>query len=246
MEMREHYVASGHWLFRRRSWLPLIPMVVVVIGLAGYEYPSGSRDLHRAWGVICLLVGLFGAGIRALTIGYIAGGTSGRNRSRQVAEALNRRGVYSVVRHPLYLGNYFMWLGAALLPRDPWVVLVVTLVFWLYYERIMTAEEDFLRGKFGTAFEEWASRTPAFIPALGQWQPEDRSFSLRMVLRREHSGVYGLVATICILAQAGDMIAAGALRIDPFWGWLFGVSTLLLAVVVLLKRHTGLLEVTDR
>lgn len=246
MEMREHYVASGHWLFRRRSWLPLIPFVFVIIGLVGYEYPSGSRSLHHAWGVFCLLVGLFGVGIRALTIGYIAGGTSGRNRARQVAETLNTRGIYSVVRHPLYLGNYFMWLGAALLPRDPWVVLVVTLVFWLYYERIMTAEEDFLRGKFGEAFEEWAARTPAFIPALGRWRSEDRPFSFRMILRREHSGVYGLVATISVLAGAADMVAAGELRIDPFWAWVLAASTALLALVVALKRYTDLLEVTDR
>ena len=246
MQLREHFVASGHWLFRRRSWLPLIPFILVIIGLWGYEYPGGSRALHRAWGVLCLGVGTVGVVIRALTIGYIAGGTSGRNRAEQVAETLNTRGVYSVVRHPLYVGNYFMWLGAALLPRDPWVPLVVTLVFWLYYERIMSAEEDFLRGKFGRAFEEWAARTPAFIPALGRWQPEDRPFSFKMILRREHSGVFGLVVTICVLAAAGDMIAAGELRVDPFWVWILGVSTVVLGLVVAAKRYTGLLDMTDR
>lgn len=246
MALREHFVRSGHWLFRRRSWLPLIPFVLVIVGLVGYEYPAGSRSLHRAWGVICLLVGLFGAGIRALTVGYIAGGTSGRNRGRQVAESLNTRGIYSVVRHPLYLGNYFMWLGAALLPRDPWIVLVVSLVFWLYYERIMAAEEDFLRGKFGAAFEAWAARTPAFLPRLGQWRSEDRPFSVRMILRREHSGVYGLLATVVVLAQAADMVVAGEVRVDPFWAWILAVTTALFVIVVLLKRHTGVLEVTDR
>lgn len=224
----------------------MIPFVVVIVGLAGYEYPSGSVSLHRAWGVLCLAVGFVGVGVRALTIGYIPGGTSGRNRGRQVAETLNTRGVYSVVRHPLYVGNYFMWLGAALVPRDPWVVLVVTLVFWLYYERIMSAEEDFLRGKFGRAFEEWAARTPAFVPALGQWEPEDRPFSFRMVLRREHSGIFGLVVTVCVLAQAADSVAAGQLRIDPFWAWILGVTTAALGLVVAAKRYTRLLDVSDR
>ena len=246
MELREQFVASGNWLFRRRSWLPLIPFIFVVIGLVGYEYPGGSRSLHRIWGVMCIGVGLFGAAIRVLTVGYIAGRTSGRNRVRQVAEVLNTRGVYSVVRHPLYVGNYFMWLGAALLPRDPWVPLVITLVFWLYYERIMAAEEDFLRGKFGEAFEEWAARTPAFLPALGQWEPEDRSFSWKMVLRREHSGLFGLIATITVLAMAGDMVAAGTLTVDPFWAWLLGVTIVVFGGVVLLKRHTGVLDVRDR
>ena len=246
MQLREHFVASGHWLFRRRSWLPLIPFTLVLVGLVGYDYPGGSPSLHRTWGLLCLAVGLLGAGVRALTVGYIAGGTSGRNRGRQVAESLNTRGVYSVVRHPLYLGNYFMWLGAALVPRDAWVVLTVSLVFWLYYERIMAAEEDFLRDKFGEAFEAWAARTPAFLPRLTQWRAEDRPFSLRMVLRREHSGVYGLIATISVLAVAADSVAAGELRVDPVWGWLLAVSTAVFVAVVLLKRHTRAFRVTDR
>lgn len=239
-------MASGHWLFRRRSWLPLIPFVLVAVGIVGYDYPAGSRSLHRAWGLFCLAVGLAGVGIRTLTIGYVAGGTSGRNRGRQVADALNTRGIYSVVRHPLYLGNYFMWLAAALMPRNVWIVLVVSLVFWLYYERIMSAEEDFLRGRFGRAFEEWADRTPAFIPAVRQWEPEDRPFSIRMILQREHSGVFGLFATVGVLAQAADMVAAGALRFDPLWLWLLGLSTAVFLVVLLLKRHTAVFEVTDR
>ncbi len=246
MQLREQFVRSGNWLFQRRSWLPLIPLGLVIIGLGGYEYPAGSRALHHWWGVLCIAVGLIGAWIRALTVGYIAGGTSGRNRTRQAAEVLNRRGVYSVVRHPLYLGNYFMWLAAALVPRNPWIVVVVTLAFWLYYERIMMAEEAFLAGKFGQDYDEWAARTPAFIPALGQWQSEDRPFSFKMVLRREHSAVYGLLAAVIVLEQAADMVASGSFTLDPFWVWIFGVTTALFLVVILLKRHTSLLEVTDR
>jgi hypothetical protein len=79
--------------------------------------------------------------------------------------------MYSVVRHPLYLGNYFQWLGVAMLPRNPWVAVTVSLVFWIYYERIMFAEEEYLRRSFGSEFEEWAARTPAFIPDFAQWVP---------------------------------------------------------------------------
>ena len=62
---------------------------------------------------------------------------------------LNTSGLYSVVRHPLYLGNYLMWLGVALFSRTWWAPVIVSLVFWLYYERIMFAEEEFLRRQFG-------------------------------------------------------------------------------------------------
>lgn len=246
MTLQNHFVASGNWLFRRRSWLPLVPLALVAIGIPGYEYPGGSRSLHRWWGLGCLAVGLVGVAVRVLTVGYIAGTTSGRNRGGQVAESLNTRGVYSVVRHPLYLGNYFMWLGAAMVPRNPWIVIIVSFVFWLYYERIMAAEEAFLREKFGVAYDDWAARTPAFLPALRLWRPAARPFSPRMVLRREHSGVFGLVVAVCVLAQAADAAALGALRVDPLWAWLLGVTTAATAAVVALKRYTGVLRVTDR
>ncbi|MGB8874133.1 MAG: hypothetical protein WCC75_12145, partial [Desulfobaccales bacterium] len=38
-------------------------------------------------------------------------GTSGRNTQGQVAETLNTTGIYSLVRNPLYLGNFLIWLG---------------------------------------------------------------------------------------------------------------------------------------
>src|SRR5689334_21586787 len=80
-------------------------------------------------------------------------------------------GMYSLVRHPLYLGNYFLWLGVVLVSRVWWAPVLAILVFWLCYERIMFAEEAYLRQQFGDAFGEWAQRTPAVLPAFTHWRP---------------------------------------------------------------------------
>ncbi len=119
-----------------------------------------------AWPLICFGISLTGLAMRAYIVGCAAPGTSGRNRGAQVAESLNTTGAYSLVRHPLYFANAIMWLGPLLYPRSFWPALVLVLVFWLYYERIMFAEEEFLRGKYGQAFLDWAARTPAFLPKL--------------------------------------------------------------------------------
>jgi len=59
---------------------------------------------------IAIALSMFGFIIRAIAIGTTPKGTSGRNtKEGQVAESLNTKGIYSMVRHPLYLGNYFMW-----------------------------------------------------------------------------------------------------------------------------------------
>ena len=110
-----------------------------------YKYVGGDREMTTTWGLFSLLVGLLGLFSRILVVGHTPQNTSGRNTREQIAEVLNTTGWYSVVRHPLYLGNYLMGLGIALFPFVWWVPIIYTLSFALYYERIMVAEEDFLR-----------------------------------------------------------------------------------------------------
>ncbi|NLL27934.1 MAG: DUF1295 domain-containing protein [Bacteroidales bacterium] len=42
---------------------------------------------------------------------FIPKGISGKNTEKQIADFLNTKGMYSIVRHPLYLGDFLMWLG---------------------------------------------------------------------------------------------------------------------------------------
>ena len=66
-------------------------------------------------------------------------------------------------------------------------------MYWLYYERIMFAEERFLEGKFGKAYMDWSLKAPAFIPRLGQFVKASVPFSMTTVLRREYTGVLNTV-----------------------------------------------------
>ena len=42
-----------------------------------------------------------------------------------------------------------------------WLPVIYSLAFWIYYERIMFAEEAFLRQKFGETYRRWAATTPS-------------------------------------------------------------------------------------
>ena len=161
MALREELEATGTWLFQKRSYLPLLVIVPVLWSLRTYQYPEGGRLADEAWELMCLLVGLIGLAIRCFTVGHVARGTSGRTTRAPTADTLNVTGMYSIVRHPLYLGNYFMWLGPALFPRSLPTALIVTLIFWLYYERIMLAEEGYLRTRAH-------ARHPAAFQQLGR------------------------------------------------------------------------------
>ena len=138
--LRDELVLRGNSLFRWRSFLPLA-LVPPALWM-GWEAPDWAHA--QAWQALCWGVGLIGLGVRAKTIGHVPPGTSGRNTSEgQVAESLNTRGMYSLVRHPLYLGNYLMWMGLVLATGRMDFALVVTLLYMMYYLRIAMAEEAF-------------------------------------------------------------------------------------------------------
>src|SRR5919206_4624496 len=110
MALREEFVRSGNWLFRRRSYLPVLLFIPVLLSMRHFTYPHGRQIFDRLWELLCLLISLSGLGIRVLVVGHTPAGTSGRNtRDGQVASQLNTTGMYSVVRHPLYAGNFLTW-----------------------------------------------------------------------------------------------------------------------------------------
>jgi protein-S-isoprenylcysteine O-methyltransferase Ste14 len=245
MNLQEHFLNSGAWLFRWRSYLPVLLLSIALLGLQGFHYPAGSHALDVLWEIFCFLVGLWGLAIRILTVGYTPAGTSARSTRKPIAAELNTTGMYSIVRHPLYLGNYFLWLAVALLPLAWWVPVITTLAFWLYYERIIFAEEAFLQQKFGDDFLRWAARTPTFLPSLRLWKPPRLCFSLYTVLKREISGLFALVVAINVFEVAEDLVVEGKLEIDVFWAAVLGCTTLLYGLSVVAKKKR-LLEVEGR
>jgi protein-S-isoprenylcysteine O-methyltransferase Ste14 len=244
--LREEFEREGNWLFRWRSYLPLVLLVLVLVVMEDFTYLGNSVTQDIMWEVFCVLVSSVGLVIRAFTIGYAPRGTSGRNTAGQMAEVLNSTGIYSIVRHPLYLGNFVMWLGMSLFPHLWWFTVIYILAFWLYYERIMFAEEQFLRDKFGDQFLAWADKTPAFIPNLKLWRAADLHFSFRNVLRREYNGSFAMIVTFFVLEVRGDLAVEGRLQVETGWAVLVGISFLVWIVLRTLKRRTSILNVEGR
>ncbi|MDR2152686.1 MAG: DUF1295 domain-containing protein, partial [Helicobacteraceae bacterium] len=72
---------------------------------------SLSERFASALTVLAVLISALGVAIRVYTIGYKHKGTSGRNTKTQQASALNTKGIYSLTRNPLYLGNFLIGWG---------------------------------------------------------------------------------------------------------------------------------------
>jgi protein-S-isoprenylcysteine O-methyltransferase Ste14 len=246
MALDKELQAQGNWLFRRRGYLPLLFVVLISLAFFQFDWPYHSFAVHEVWEYFCLGVSIFGLLIRVVTVGSTPSGTSGRNTKFQVAEELNTTGMYSVVRHPLYLGNFLIGLGIVSVLLVWWLPVIYTLAFWIYYERIMYAEEHFLRQEFGTEFDEWAARTPAFWPRWSQWRWAPLAFSIRNVLRREYTGLL-----VIVLGHTGVEFVEGPLmqhRLvwEPFWIAFSLGGCAVYVMLRMLKKRTTLLDVPGR
>jgi protein-S-isoprenylcysteine O-methyltransferase Ste14 len=242
MPLIEEFESVGHWLFRWRSYLPLATAVLLFSGLGYFSYPFGSHFLDQLWEVGCLSVSFAGLVIRVLTVGSSTSRTSGRNTAQQVAGTLTTTGMYSIVRNPLYLGNFLMVLGVVIFLRVWWIPFIYVLLFALYYERIIFAEEMFLRRKFGKEYVEWAAKTPVFLPRLGLWKAPASPFSWRKVLRREYHGMIAVVVSMFVLEVVSDVYSGHGFAIDTMWRIVLPIAFGTYFGVRLIHKHTSFLQ----
>jgi protein-S-isoprenylcysteine O-methyltransferase Ste14 len=83
----------------------------------------------------------------------------------QTNHRLATTGLYARIRHPQYVGFVLIMFGFIL----QWPTLITLLMFpilvWVY-ARLAKAEERDMAAEFGSEYERYRNRTPAFIPKL--------------------------------------------------------------------------------
>ena len=124
---------SGNFLFKHRGQIPVVLFILAIPVLYYTQYLILNKIFYQVLIIVSVFISFVGFIIRSYTIGTTPKGTSGRNTQNQVAELLNDTGIYSIVRHPLYLGNYLMWIGIVLFTFNIYFFIVVSLAFWIYY-----------------------------------------------------------------------------------------------------------------
>lgn len=253
MSLQESMVKSGHFFFRWRSYVPLLfiaPLILAFEESAQMEYILGD-NVEDLFVLFSFIISLIGLGIRCFTVGFIPGRTSGRNTTEQRADFLNTTGMYSIVRNPLYLGNFIIILGVMLSIKVWWLALIFTLAFFIYMERIILAEEDFLHNKFGASYDAWRARTPVIIPKFSQWSAPDMEFSWKTVLKREYPGLLAIGTAFLVTELIVDLwFERESLRewLIEDMVWPIGYAIILIICLTLrtLKKHTNVLKVEGR
>jgi protein-S-isoprenylcysteine O-methyltransferase Ste14 len=111
-------------------------------------------------------VALFGAGgaLRIWPV-FVLGHRFSGLVAIQPGHTLVSSGIYSVIRHPSYLGLLINSLGWALAFRSGVGVLLTALLILPLVAR-MRAEERLLRTHFGSEYEDYCRRTSRLVPGL--------------------------------------------------------------------------------
>lgn len=233
-------IKHGNWLFKHRSYLPLVLILFVMVSLWSQRQIYSVENIW--FDICCVLVSLCGEFIRVMAVGYAADRTSGRNTKEQVAEEINKTGIYSLMRHPLYVGNFFMWFGIALYTRIWWLVLIFILIYWLYYERIIMAEENFLESKFGDDYLQYSEIVPCIFPNFKSYIPNKIHFRLKKVLRQENSSLFGLVLVFLVLEIYQGFINNYTISLELHWQIIGLLGLVLYLTLRVLKKSTRILH----
>ncbi len=251
MALQEEMETQGSWLFKFRSTLPIL---LLFMGMGYYVWSEkvGDRPFdegskyERIYLYACIGVSLAGLVFRSYVVGHTPANTSGRNTAEgQVADTVNKTGMYSMVRHPLYVGNFIMWLGPALLSGSFWFVAAFTFIYCVYYDRIMFAEEQFLRKKFGSAYLEWANRVPAFVPDLSLYVKPSIPFSWKKVLKKEKNGLVAVFLVFYLFYALGEF-AEGEKPTDNLLLYLTIMSGIIYLILKMIKSNTKWLDEEGR
>jgi protein-S-isoprenylcysteine O-methyltransferase Ste14 len=142
----------GAVLFRHRGWLP-VPFLLVPLLARGAMGP-------RNW-IIGFALIVLGEAIRLA--GVAAAGTVTRRRSRTV-QRLVTYGIFAWMRNPLYVGNFLIWMGFAVISGVLWFIPVAVVLFAVEYTLIVRYEEGVLESIFGEHYLSYKSRTPRWFP----------------------------------------------------------------------------------
>jgi protein-S-isoprenylcysteine O-methyltransferase Ste14 len=110
-------------------------------------------QLGTAWFYVGLALCILGMVAWTIAIVNIAGIPLG--------EPWNK-GLYRYSRHPMYFGLFLTLIGAGIASAS-WIFLLFSIIYIILCAILVSAEERFCLGKFGTAYREYMNRTPRWI-----------------------------------------------------------------------------------
>jgi len=192
-------IQAGNFFFRYRNALfPIVFLLSLLVFRP--QILLNNPWLDRVLGACGAVVALMGELVRLATVGFDYIERGGKNR-QVYASRLVHGGIYGLTRNPMYVGNMLMVTGLCMASGSVGATLFVIPFFLFVYQAIVSAEEAFLRHRFGSEYEEYCALVPRFLPS---WRRIRDSFSgmrynWRRAIRQDLSTIFMVLISLTLL-----------------------------------------------
>jgi len=199
---------AGTALFKYRD--ALFPVVLIAAAFGTRPRLVGTMGVDHLVDAVGFSVSAAGQALRMLVVGLVYITRGGQNR-QPWANSLVERGIFGHSRNPLYVANMLILLGLAIVHNGWAMYLVVLPLFAFVYVAIVRAEEQYLRARFGPAYDDYCGRVPRWMPRLRGLGATIRqgSFNWSKVLRKEYGTPFAWMSGF-VLLLVWEHTSAGA------------------------------------
>jgi len=116
-------------------------------------------------------------------------------------EGVTCKGIYAYSRNPLYLGSFFIGLGACIIGRDILFSTFFIIAYPILYIRIIKREEHYLTGRYGDDYDRYKEKVSRFWSGgLKMSEILRESSPFLAVKNRELRTIFGVVVVLGIMA----------------------------------------------
>lgn len=190
-----------------RRWLP-VPIALALLLIFRPEM-SGSLPVDRLITSVGFLLCATGQLLRLWSWG---------SNAEVGASGVRDRGPYALMRHPLYVGNFLIAAGVAVVYNNPAAYFLLVLPFAITYTVIARNEERYITETFPADYRRYLGRSlPRFLPSLNHLSSARRTtcpFGWRFAWRKEYPSFCAWLAGL-----AGLEVYKGVLAYGWTWSW---------------------------
>ncbi|NCO34814.1 MAG: hypothetical protein AUJ92_08810 [Armatimonadetes bacterium CG2_30_59_28] len=116
-------------------------------------------------------------------------------------KALTTSGPYAYVRDPLYVGRLFWVLGLGFYSGQPWVGVVLIVIFlWFYCTKKIPKEMKNLEAAYGDPYRIYSAQVKSLLPRLCPY-PERANRRWQWVIFQQNKEIWAVVIVAVVIAS---------------------------------------------
>ncbi len=238
MTLSEQFTTLCRRLYDSRQWLPLLLYPAALFALLTAR-PFNIIPDSFVFTLLCTVISLLGMAIRMLTIGYPPPMSKKKAKEGVHSTTLITKGMYSVVRHPIALGNLLAWYGIILYVGIVWFIVGAMVLYTSFTYLVLISEEEELKQRFGESYTDWAQHTNALIPKCRLWNRNHPHFSLMRTIRHEYVHFFCLVLTFVTINLIRNRVIEFTWSLSPLWSMVGAITSLLTIFIYIIVKLTN-------